>query len=134
MKSPRLGLPLTSHKLPFFPFSVICVPDSKLHDANLKKKSFFVFCFLVANKMDLCKNYNITPPKSCRKGSTWKTARNILTWSHFSWRTWWVKDTLANFAVNVDFFTAILKAQASSSAYKVMKILIDTLMQLEILY
>jgi len=28
--------------------------------------------------MDLCKNYNITPPKSCRKGSTWKTARNIL--------------------------------------------------------
>lgn len=45
-----------------------------------------------------------------------------------------MKDTLAKFAVNVDFFTEILEAQASSSAYKVMKILIDTLMQLEILY
>ena len=45
-----------------------------------------------------------------------------------------MKNKLANFAVNVDFFTAILEAQASSSAYKVMKILIDTLMQLEILH
>jgi hypothetical protein len=45
-----------------------------------------------------------------------------------------VKNTLAKLAVNVDFFTARLKAQRSLNVNNVTKNLIETLMPLGVFY
>jgi hypothetical protein len=48
--------------------------------------------------------------------------------------SYYLRDTLAKLAVNVDFFTARLEAQRSSNVHNVTKNLIKTLMQLGIFY
>jgi hypothetical protein len=74
-----------------------------------------------------------------------KIPRNMLTWSHFRFRTRLINKTrehpnckvmgtLAKLAVNVDFFTTRLEAQRSSDVHNVTKNLIETLILLGIFY
>jgi IS605 OrfB family transposase len=72
-----------------------------------------------------------------------KTARNMLTWSHYRFKTRLMNKTreypncrvtLAKLAVNVNFFTARLMAQRSSNVHNVIKNLIETFMQPGIFY
>jgi hypothetical protein len=82
--------------------------------------------------------------RSRRKIST-KTARNMLTWNHYRFKTQLINkareypncrvmSTLAKLAINVYFFIARLEAQKNSNVQDVTKNLIETLMQLEIFY
>jgi hypothetical protein len=90
----------------------------------------------------------VTPSKHISKSQrkiNSKTARNMLTWSHYKFKTQLINkvrgypncrviSTLAKLAVNVDFFTAILEAQRSSNVHNVTKNLIETLMLLGVFY